>query len=76
MRLGTKFNVHLIVARTPSKLIDMLLSKGITQSIITSQLIITEGDVRDVENVRKTLSPAGKTADVIISGIGKPFSVR
>lgn len=71
--LGTQIDIHLPVARTPSKLIDMLLSKGITQSIITAQLSITEGDVKDVESVRKTLCPAGKTADVIISGIGKPL---
>lgn len=54
----------------------MLLSRGITQSVITAQLSITEGDVRDVETVRKTLSPAGKTADVIVSGIGEPYPVH
>lgn len=69
--LRDRVNVRPIVARTPSKLIDALLAKGVPQSVITTQLSITEGDVRDVETVRKTLSPIGKVADVIISGIGR-----
>lgn len=68
-----RVNVGFPVARTPSKLVDALLSKGVPQSVITAQLLITEGDVKDVESVKKALCPAGKTADVIISGIGKFF---
>ena len=71
--LRSRVNFRLTVARTPSKLIDALLAKGVPQSVITAQLSITEGDVKDVEAVRKTLSPTGKVADVIISGIGRFF---
>jgi hypothetical protein len=62
------------VARTPSKLVDLLLSKGVAQSTISAQLTITQGDVKDVESVKKTLCPNGETANIIISGIGRSFS--
>lgn len=62
----------IIVARTPSKLTSLLLSKGVSQSTITSQLNITEGDIRDVQAVKSVLSHDGKTAGIILSGIGKP----
>lgn len=59
------------VARTPSKLTELLLSKGVSQSAISSHLTVTEGDVRDVSAVKSTLSPKGQTASIIISGIGE-----
>lgn len=61
----------LTVARTPSKLTELLLSKGVSQSAISSYLIVTQGDVRNVSVVKSTLSPNGQTASIIISGIGE-----
>lgn len=62
------------VARTPTKLTELLLSKGVSQSTITSYLHITEGDVLDDKAVKSALSHDGKIASVILSGIGNyPF---
>ena len=62
------------VARTPAKLTELLLSKGVSQSTITSYLHITEGDVLDDKAVKSVLSHDGKNASIILSGIGNhPF---
>lgn len=64
-------DARLTVARTPSKLTELLLSKGVSQSAISSHLSVTEGDVRDVSVVKSALSPNGQIASIIISGIGE-----
>lgn len=59
------------LARTPSKLTASLTAKGISPDIQSRFLTIIHGDVRDAAAVKQTLTtPAGKTVDVIISGIG------
>ncbi|MCJ1470665.1 hypothetical protein MMC07_009311, partial [Pseudocyphellaria aurata] len=58
------------LARTPSKLTELLLSKGVSQSAISTHLRVTQGDVRDVSAVKNALSPDGLTASIIVSGIG------
>lgn len=58
------------VARTPSKLTDMLLAKGVTQDTITANLVITHGDVKDIHAVKAALQRDGVVVDLIVSGIG------
>lgn len=58
------------MARTPSKLTNLLISKGVSQSAIDSHLTISQGDVLNVEDVKGPLTLKGRSAEVIISGIG------
>lgn len=64
-------DARLTVARTPSKLTELLLSKGVSQSAISSYLTVTQGDVRNLSVVKSALSPNGQMASIIISGIGE-----
>lgn len=57
------------VARTPSKLTQMLLARGVPQSTMSTHLTISASDVLKVENVKSPLSLNGKSADMIISGM-------
>lgn len=61
------------LARTPSKLTDQLQVQGIDQSIIDSQLTVVQGDVNDIEAVKRTLAPESNNSalvSTIVSGIG------
>lgn len=58
------------LARTPSKLEDLLLKKGVPQMTLDSQLHITRGDVRDTATVKQALTLVGRPVDTVISGIG------
>ncbi|MCJ1440772.1 MAG: hypothetical protein MMC23_001258 [Stictis urceolatum] len=60
------------LARTPSKLQEMLLGAGVPESTLTSHLRIVKGDIRDASAVQSLLrpSPADAVVDLIISGIG------
>ncbi|DAA78620.1 TPA_exp: Uncharacterized protein A8136_2405 [Trichophyton benhamiae CBS 112371] len=61
------------LARTPSKLTDQLKVQGIEQSVIDKQLTVIQGDVNDIEAVKRTVAPAcnnGALVPTIISGIG------
>lgn len=74
------------LSRTPSKLTEMLASKGVTQAVMDSKLRIVQGDARDEAALRAVIAPASltagiitdkayahnsrNTASVIISGIG------
>jgi hypothetical protein len=64
------------LARTPSKLIDMLISQGVTQDKIDHQLKIIKGDISDlsaIKNVLLSINDNGGSplvASHIISGIG------
>lgn len=59
-----------IVARTPSKLTTLLLSKGVLPSTLSTHLTTTHGDVLSASAVRNVLSPSERVVDTIISGIG------
>lgn len=64
--------VH-IVARSPSKLIDSLLLRGLSEPIINDHLTITEGTVTDLDAVRKTIQSDGRGSpmvEIIVSGLG------
>ena len=61
------------LARTPSKLTDMLLAQGLAQSTIDSQLTIVKGDISDISAIMSVLTNNSTTFQVasqIISGIG------
>lgn len=61
------------LARTPAKLTSSLKAKGISAETLDRHLTIVQGDVKDVEAVKRTLLlPDGKdeVVDQIMSGIG------
>ena len=58
------------LARTPAKLTDALLNKGVPQATLDSLLHISKGDVRDVSNVKTCLTHDGRPAEMIITGVG------
>ncbi|KAG0017594.1 hypothetical protein BGZ81_010660, partial [Podila clonocystis] len=43
------------LARTPSKLNDMLLAQGISQTIIDTQLTIVKGDIASIPAIKSVL---------------------
>ena len=64
------------MARTPTRLTDLLLSRGISQATLDSHLRITQGDVKDTTPVTTVLSPPGDQVTHIISGIGMIFGLH
>ncbi|KAK5816284.1 hypothetical protein F5H01DRAFT_344116 [Linnemannia elongata] len=57
------------LARTPSKLYDMLHAQGITQDVIDAQLTIFKGNIADIHAIKDTLSnrDAGTTGTVTLA---------
>ncbi|KAI9237713.1 MAG: hypothetical protein BYD32DRAFT_461317 [Podila humilis] len=66
------------LARTPSKLTDMLLAQGISQATIDSQLTIIKGDIASVPAIKSVLlSDKDHTlASQIMSGVGGTPQLR
>ncbi|KAF9386719.1 hypothetical protein CPB97_003423 [Podila verticillata] len=59
------------LARTPSKLTDMLLAQGISQAALDSQLTIVKGDIASIHAIKSVLLSKDHTlASQIISGVG------
>lgn len=60
------------LARTPSKLTASMKTKGVDSTVLDNNLTIIQGDVRDLETVKRTLQrPDGQgICDVIVVGIG------
>ncbi|KAH9845341.1 NAD(P)-binding domain, partial [Teratosphaeria destructans] len=61
------------LARTPSKLIAATNEKGVSIETIEKHLTVIEGNVKDVEAVKQTLSlgdGTGRVVDMVVSGIG------
>ena len=54
------------LARTPSKLENAMIEKGLSNSTLKLNLTIIPGDIRDLEAVKQTIIGA----DIIVSGIG------
>ncbi|KAF9371658.1 hypothetical protein CPB97_001814, partial [Podila verticillata] len=69
--LNAGIHVHAL-ARTPSKLNDMLREQGISQATIDSQLTIIKGDIASVPTIKSVLfSDKNHTfASQIMSGVG------
>ena len=71
LSLALKANYEIVaLARTPEKLTDLLLKKGVPQTTLDSHLHVTKGDIRDVAAVKGTLASGPRPADIILSGIG------
>ncbi|KAF9347824.1 hypothetical protein BGX26_000718 [Mortierella sp. AD094] len=67
------------LARTPSKLTDMLLAQGISQATLDAQLNITEGDIDNIAAIKSVLLSKDThpvIASQIISGIGGAPTVK
>ncbi|KAG0322690.1 hypothetical protein BGZ99_003183 [Dissophora globulifera] len=70
------------LARTPSKLANMLRAQGVSQQTLDAQLRIIQGDILDVASIKRTLiSINEKTGDIvvashIISGIGASAQMK
>ncbi|KAG0196337.1 hypothetical protein BGX33_001760 [Mortierella sp. NVP41] len=62
------------LARTPSKLTDMLLAQGISQAIIDAQLTIFKGDIADVHAVKNVLTNNHDTTTVIVQIVSQIMS--
>lgn len=58
------------LARTPSKLIESMKVKGVGSAAIEAHLTIIEGNVQDLEAVKRTLQLEDRVVDYIVSGIG------
>ena len=62
------------VARTPSSLQKLMLSNSVPEDILTNNLTITQGDIRDIAAVSTVLAPNGVIVDAILCGIGGVFT--
>lgn len=58
------------MARSPSKLRDLLKHRGVEESTITDRLAIIPGDATNVDTVKKALIVRNRPANLIISGVG------
>ncbi|KAL2869027.1 NAD(P)-dependent oxidoreductase [Aspergillus lucknowensis] len=58
------------LARTPSKLHDALLQRGLADSTIAANLSITPGTATDLAAVKQALILDSRPVDLIVSGIG------
>lgn len=58
------------LARSPEKLSDSMIAKGVSQEDIKQHLTIVQGDAKNLEAVKKTLTLDNNVVDLIISGIG------
>ena len=65
------------LARTPSKLTNLLKERGVPSEIVDSRLTIISGDVKNAEAVRSTLvTKSERMADIIVCGIGGTPQLR
>ena len=58
------------LARTPAKLTKSMKDKGVNASTLDQHLTIVEGNVKDVEAVKRALQLNGQVVDTIVCGIG------
>ena len=58
------------LARTPAKLTESMKHKGVSTSALDQRLTIIQGDVKDVEAVKRALQLNGQVVDTIVCGIG------
>ncbi|KAL9582336.1 MAG: hypothetical protein Q9212_003355 [Teloschistes hypoglaucus] len=59
------------VARTPSKLQEMLKKRQLSQKLLDGKLVIIQGNAKNEEDVRKVLiNEKGELVDQIASGLG------
>lgn len=58
------------LARTPAKLTKAMLEKGVSSSTLDQQLTIIEGNVKDIQAVKRALQLNGRVVDKIVNGVG------
>ena len=58
------------LARTPSKLTNLLEAQQIDSATISRHLTIVSGNAHDVASVKSALTPNGQLVDVILMGLG------
>lgn len=58
------------LARTPAKLTKSMKAKGVSAEALDQHLTIVEGNVKDVEAVKRALQINGRVVDTVVSGIG------
>lgn len=58
------------LARTPAKLTKSMKDKGVSTSALDQHLTIIEGNVKDVEAVKRALQLNGQVVDTIVCGVG------
>lgn len=58
------------LARTPAKLTSSMKEKGVSAEALDNHLTIIQGDVKDLEAVKRTLAPNGNVCSKIVGGIG------
>ena len=58
------------LARSPDKVRHQLLNKEITKSTLGANLVIVQGDVKDVQSVSEVLRFGGRGVDTVVSGMG------
>ncbi|GKZ21782.1 hypothetical protein AbraIFM66951_008753 [Aspergillus brasiliensis] len=58
------------LARSPSKLHNLLQQLKVPESAIAKYLTVIEGDIYDLQAVQKTLNLDGRPVDLIVSGLG------
>ncbi|KAL8698801.1 MAG: hypothetical protein Q9201_006370 [Fulgogasparrea decipioides] len=60
------------LARTPSKLVDMLKKRMLSQTLLDEKLVIVQGNAKDPEAAGKVLiNDNGQVVDSIVFGIGR-----
>ena len=58
------------LARTPAKLTQSMKSKGVSSEALDQHLTIIQGNIQDVEAVKRALQLNGEVVDTIVCGIG------
>ncbi|KAI4149300.1 MAG: hypothetical protein L6R39_002538 [Caloplaca ligustica] len=58
------------LARTPSKLQDMLKERGLSQALLDERLVVVQGNSKDPEAIEKVLVEDGRVVNQIVFGIG------
>ena len=58
------------LVRSREKLLAQLHERGVADEVVSAQLTMVQGDVRDQEAVGKALRWEGRMLDVVISGLG------
>lgn len=59
-----------LVVRTPSKLTDLLKTRGVSADLISKHLTIVQGNSKDPTKVAEVLKVNNVVADMVVSGVG------
>lgn len=68
--LPTTTKPNNLVVRTPSKLTDLLKTRGVSADLISKHLTIVQGNSKDPIKVAEVLKVNNVVADMVVSGVG------